>query len=333
MRRLLCTDLDRTLLPNGEAPESAAARDALAFLVERAPLALAYVSGRSLSLVLEAIEEYALPVPDVIAADVGSSVHHRDASGWRADHAWEENVRRHWRGEQQGRIGELLENVGGLVPQDGARQMPFKRSYVLEPGAERVSLEQAVRAPLEQDGIRAALMFSHDPEEGVELLDVLPAGGTKLHAVRHIREALGIAPEATLFSGDSGNDLDVLVSDVPAVLVANGDAVTRRAALEAIAVNGLTERLHFAVGGIVLGDGRTLNGNYAAGIVEGLLHFHPVLGELLVGEEFVRAAARWPVDAPPNGDVPGRAGLDPSVEGAVEQHEDFGPEAPEHPSA
>ena len=146
----------------------------------------------------------------------------------------------------------------------------------------------------------------------MELLDVLPAGGTKLHAVRHIREALGVAPEATLFSGDSGNDLDVLISDVPAVLVANGDAVTRRAALEAIAVNGLAKRLHFAAGGIVLGDGRTLNGNYAAGIVEGLLHFHPALGELLVGEDFVRAAARWPMDAS-NGDVPNGAATNGGV--------------------
>ena len=125
----------------------------------------------------------------------------------------------------------------------------------------------------------------------MELLDVLPAGGTKLHAVRHVRDAFGIAPEATLFSGDSGNDLDVLVSDVPAVLVANGDALTRQAAIETVAVNGFAERLHFAVGGIVLGDGRTLNGNYAGGIVEGLLHFHPALGELLAGEAFARACA------------------------------------------
>jgi len=277
VRRLLCTDLDRTLLPNGEALESPMARDALGHLVAHAPLALAYVSGRSLALVLEAIEEYALPVPDVIAADVGSSVHHRSGNGWRADRDWETRVADHWQGERQERIGEILASVDGLVPQDGIHQMPFKRSYVVEPGAERGHLEQAVRAPLEADGIRAALMFSHDPVAGLELLDVLPAGGTKLHAVRHVRDALGVDHAATLFSGDSGNDLDVLISDVPAVLVANGDEQTRRAALEGARRSDRESSLYLAGAGVEAGLFGALNGNYAGGIVEGLLHFHPGL--------------------------------------------------------
>lgn len=277
MRRLLCTDLDRTLLPNGPAAESTRARETLAHLVDAAPLALAYVSGRSLPLVLEAIEEYALPVPDVIAADVGSSVHHREAGGWRADLDWQSNVAGHWQGERQERIAELLAGVGGLVPQEGNRQMPFKRSYVLAPGAERERLERDVRAPLEADGIRAALVFSHDPDAGLELLDVLPAGGTKLHAVRHVRDALAVDNARTLFSGDSGNDLEVLVSEVPSVLVANGDEWTRRAALERLRDAADATSLHFAGEGVDAGRFGRLSGNYAGGIVEGLLHFHPDL--------------------------------------------------------
>jgi len=277
MKRLLCTDLDRTLLPNGPAPESPAARAALARLVEAAPLALAYVSGRSLALVLDAIEEYALPVPDVIAADVGSSVHHRDGVGWRADTAWETRVADHWQGGRQERIAQLLDGVGGLVPQDGARQMPFKRSYTLSPDAERERLERDVRTPLEADGIRASLVFSHDPEAGMELLDVLPAGGTKLHAVRHVRDALGVSNGATLFSGDSGNDLDVLVSEVPAVLVANGDEATRRAALDAVHGTPRASGLHLARDRVDAGRFGILSGHYAGGIVDGLLHFHPEL--------------------------------------------------------
>ena len=277
MKRLLCTDLDRTLLPNGSTEESPAVRPALAHLVAETPLALAYVSGRSLALVLEAIEEYALPIPDVIAADVGSSVHHRDGRGWRTDLLWETSVAGHWQGERQERIGELLEGVGGLVPQESASQKPFKRSYVLDPDVERERLERDVRAPLEADGIRAALVFSHDPAAGLELLDVLPAGGTKLHGVRHVRDALGVANEHTLFSGDSGNDLDVLVSEVPAVLVANGDAQTRRAALDAVRATGREASLHIARDGVASARFGHLDGNYAGGIVEGLLHFHPEL--------------------------------------------------------
>jgi len=155
--------------------------------------------------------------------------------------------------------------------------MPYKRSYVLTPGAERTRLESDVRAPLEADGIRAALVFSHDPEAGIELLDVLPADGTKLHAVRHVREALDVPLAGTVYAGDSGNDLDVLVSDVPAVLVANGDAATRQAAVGGVRASGREDRLYLAGEGVDASRYGRLSGCYAGGIVEGLVHFHPAL--------------------------------------------------------
>lgn len=43
---LLCSDLDRTLLPNGEQPESPEARLLLNKLARRPELTLAYVSGQ-----------------------------------------------------------------------------------------------------------------------------------------------------------------------------------------------------------------------------------------------------------------------------------------------
>lgn len=53
---LLCGDLDRTVQPNGAQPESPQARPLLH--------TLAYVSGHHLALLLAAIRDYKLPVPD-----------------------------------------------------------------------------------------------------------------------------------------------------------------------------------------------------------------------------------------------------------------------------
>jgi hypothetical protein len=73
-----------------------------------------------------------------------------------------------------------------------------------------------------------------------------------------------------LFAGDSGNDLDVLASPVPAVLVANANDAVRAAAIARSGEDGQRDRLHVASGGLL-----GMNGNYAAGILEGVAHFHP----------------------------------------------------------
>jgi hydroxymethylpyrimidine pyrophosphatase-like HAD family hydrolase len=71
---LLATDLDRTLLPNGEATESPGARAAFARVAARPEVALAYVTGRHRALVEDAIAEYVLPRPDYVIGDVGTTI-------------------------------------------------------------------------------------------------------------------------------------------------------------------------------------------------------------------------------------------------------------------
>ena len=54
-RLLICTDLDRTLLPNGVQPESPGARRRFAALASRPEVTLVYVTGRHRALVEQAI--------------------------------------------------------------------------------------------------------------------------------------------------------------------------------------------------------------------------------------------------------------------------------------
>lgn len=60
-RLLLCTDMDRTVIPNGAAPEDTAARPRLRAFCARPEVTLVYVTGRDQALVKEAITTYALP--------------------------------------------------------------------------------------------------------------------------------------------------------------------------------------------------------------------------------------------------------------------------------
>jgi len=75
MQLLLCTDLDRTVLPNGPQPESDTARSRFAALAARPEVTLVYVTGRDQQLVRKAITNYCLPRPDYVISDVGTIIY------------------------------------------------------------------------------------------------------------------------------------------------------------------------------------------------------------------------------------------------------------------
>lgn len=267
--QLLATDLDRTLLPNGVQEESPGVRALLAdFALERG-LRLAYVSGRRLELVEAAIAEYSLPAPEFVVADVGSSLFAARASGWELDEAWARLLAEDWGGRTSTDLAGLLADVPHLQLQEPEAQARFKLSYFAPLDAEPETLLRPARAILGSADLCASVVYSIDEAAGRGLVDVLPARGTKLGALEFLMAEHGLAPEDVVFAGDSGNDLEVLVSELPAVLVANAaEALRERASAEA-ASNGRTARLYAAHG--ILG----LNGNYAAGILEGWTHYHP----------------------------------------------------------
>jgi hypothetical protein len=80
----------------------------------------------------------------------------------------------------------------------------------------------------------------------------------------------GFAPENSVFAGDSGNDLPVLSSSLRTVLVANAAEEVREEALHLSATRGTSDSLYLA-----RGDFLGMNGNYSAGILEGVAHFLP----------------------------------------------------------
>lgn len=269
---LLCTDLDRTLLPNGREPESPGARERFRRFVTEQGVTLAYVSGRHRALVEQAIRDYALPLPDYVIGDVGTSLYRVRDGSWSRVSDWEEIIGADWAGLDRSRLAAVFEDLSDLRLQEPEKQNRFKLSYYAPADLDPGPLLAGMRERLATTQARASLVWSIDEAVEVGLLDVLPEGATKYHAVVFLMGLTGHDESSTLFAGDSGNDLEVLASRIPSVLVANGHPAVRTEALRLSEERGCQDRLYHAVGGW-----GGMNGNYSAGILEGVAHFHPEL--------------------------------------------------------
>ena len=271
MPLLLCTDLDRTLLPNGPQAESPGARSALWEWVRRTGSRLAFVSGRRLALHLEAVAKYHLPMPDHLIADVGATIYDRGPEGeWAPNAGWHQLLAKSWQGHEWQDVLPLVSDLDELVLQEESEQAAHKLSFNVPDLRSRERVLTIVRRRLDEAFIKADLIWSVDETVPMGLLDVMAKGATKLDAVRWLVQSTGTAPDRVLYAGDSGNDIPVLASEIPAVLVANATDEVRAEALHLSLRNGHPEKLYLAKG-ILSG----MNGCYAAGILEGLAHFFP----------------------------------------------------------
>ncbi len=276
---LLCTDLDRTLLPNGAQPESAQARLRFRQLAAREEVTLAYVTGRHRALVEKAVQSYRIPAPDFVISDVGTRIYDLRDDDWVLLDEWVAHINRDFAGRDRSELSAELSDLSALRLQEPSKQNPHKISYYVPLHEDRAALCAEVERRLDAMQVRANLIWSVDEPNGVGLLDVLPAGAGKLEAIVFLRRLLGYAEDEVLFAGDSGNDLSVLVSDLPAVLVANAAPEVREEALRAAAERDAAARLYLAGGGFW-----GMNGNYSAGVLEGVAHFHPGLMKGLMAD-------------------------------------------------
>ncbi len=267
---LLCSDLDGTLIPNGTAPESDAARPLFRRLAAHSGVCLAYVTGRDPALVDRALQEAGLPEPRFLLGDVGSSIYLRESGGWQPLEAYWTHIAPDWADADNAAVLGLLRGVPDLRPQEPTRQAPFKASFYAAPDLDVAATLASVRAMLDDRGLRASLIWSRDIDGRTGLLDILPASADKRQAIMFLRDWLHSAPDHTVFAGDSGNDLAVLGTDIPSVLVANAEQSVREAAVSAARAAGRKGRLYLARGGY-----RGMNGNYAGGVLEGVVHFVP----------------------------------------------------------
>jgi sucrose-6F-phosphate phosphohydrolase len=262
--------MDRTILPNGDQDESPQVRSVFSLLVERPEVHLAYVSGRDKRLIQEAITEYDLPLPNYAVGDVGTTIYELIGSNWNPWEAWFEEIAKDWNGLDREDLSGFLKEFDDLTLQEPEKQNRFKLSYYTDEDIDGRQLVDHMQQHLSKQKLRCRIIWSVDEQRRLGLVDVLPQRASKLHAIRYLMHQKGYLKSRVVFCGDSGNDLDVLTSDIQAVLVKNASDEVRREALESVVKNGQAETLYLARGNFM-----GMNGNYTAGVLEGLAHFEP----------------------------------------------------------
>jgi sucrose-6F-phosphate phosphohydrolase len=263
--KILATDLDRTLLPNGSWPADPDAIDLFNDLTRRHGLLVVYVTGRNLDLTEQAIREYGVRHPDTLIGDVGTSIHRYGPDGWERHEGWNAHVRStspRWDVET---VRDALAGVDGLNEQEREHCGPFKQSYYVDHDR-REAILAAVDARI-RDRYDEVIIYSFDSQSGKGLLDVLPNSANKRTALEYLASGLDTDLADVVFCGDSGNDVFPLTAGFSGVLVRNADAQLV-ASVKAAAAENPELRLYHAHGGY-----RGLSGYYTSGVLEGAWHY------------------------------------------------------------
>lgn len=263
--RILATDLDRTLLPNGNWAADSEAIPLFNRLTRENDILLVYVTGRNLELTERAIRDYGVRVPDVLCGDVGTTIRKHKQGQWHFDDGWTDRVHRASPRWNAAAIRGAVADVAGIRQQEEAHLNPFKQSYyVRHEDRERILKEVDARVKGKFD---EEIVYSFDSLDGKGLLDLLPDSATKQTALEYLADGFGSAREEVVFCGDSGNDIFPLTAGFSGVVVKNAD--------EQLVDNVHTAmrakpelRVYFA-----RGDFRGLNGNYTSGVIEGCFHY------------------------------------------------------------
>ena len=235
--RLLISDIDNTLIG-----DEAALKEFLARLRQtNGRVGFGVATGRRLESVLEVLEKWRVPVPDVIVTAVGTEIY------YGARHTPDVGYQRHlaYRWEPQ-KLRFAMRGLPGIRRQGPDEQRPFKLSYFIDP--EKAPAIHEISRHLRKAKLHANVVFSHGM-----YLDLLPVRASKGGAIRYLAVKWGIPVEHILVVGDSGNDEEMLSGNTLGVVVGNHSAELEK-------LRG-RERIYFA------------QGHYAWGILEGIEHY------------------------------------------------------------
>jgi sucrose-6F-phosphate phosphohydrolase len=263
--RILATDMDRTLLPNGHWEADEQAIELFNELTRTHDILVVYVTGRNQALTEAAVEEFGVRPPDILIGDVGTTIRKYKNGEWRFDEGWTAHVRRmspRWDAEA---IKAAVAGIDGLREQEPEHQNPFKQSYYADHGRrEEILAHVGKRVEGRFDEV---IVYSYDSMDEKGLVDFLPGSATKQTALEYVAEEYGCDRGEVVFCGDSGNDIFPLTAGFSGVLVRNADDQLVENVRKAMAQNP-SLKVYFAEGGF-----RGLNGYYTSGVLEGADHY------------------------------------------------------------
>jgi hypothetical protein len=263
--KILATDLDRTLLPNGSWEGDSEAIDLFNDLTEKQGVLVVYVTGRNLALTENAIKEYGVRYPDVLCGDVGTSIRKYQNGEWQFDEGWATHIKCASPRWDAAAIRDTVAGVDGIREQESEHLNRFKQSYYVEHQKSDAVLSKV--ADLVKGKFDEVIVYSFDSQDGKGLLDFLPASATKQTALEYVAREFGAAKQDVVFCGDSGNDIFPLTAGFCGVLVRNADHQLVENINRAMHENP-DLKVYFAKG-----DFNGLNGYYTSGVIEGAHHY------------------------------------------------------------
>ena len=263
--RILATDLDRTLLPNGSWEGDEHAIRLFNELTEAHDVVVVYVTGRNLDLTENAITEFGVRHPHILCGDVGTSIRQYENGEWAFDEGWVTHVKRTSPRWDAAAIREAVDGVDGMREQEQEHLNQFKQSYYVDHQKKEQVLSEIQE--LVEGKFDEVAIYSFDSQDGKGLLDFLPQSATKQTALEYVADQFGATRDEVVFCGDSGNDIFPLTAGFSGVLVRNADEQLVGDVEQAMMKNP-DLRVYFAKG-----DFRGLNGYYTSGVIEGAYHY------------------------------------------------------------
>lgn len=263
--KILATDLDRTLLPNGHWEYDRDAIEQFNRLTIENDVLVVYVTGRSLTLTERAIAEFGVRYPDVLCSDVGAYIRSYENGEWSNDEGWINRVSRcnpRWNPRA---IRKTISKINGIEEQESEHLNQFKQSYYVNHEKHELILKNIcglIKGKFDEE-----IIYSFDSQNGRGLLDFLPNSATKKTALEYLAEKFNVTHRDIVFCGDSGNDIAPLTAGFRGVVVKNADAQLLENVNKAIK-QFPTLNIYFAQGGF-----KGLNGYYTSGVIEGAYHY------------------------------------------------------------
>jgi sucrose-6F-phosphate phosphohydrolase len=201
---ILATDLDGTFL--GGSDEE---RGRLYRLLEarRQEIVMIFVTGRDLPFIRELCAGSAVPWPDYVIGDVGTTV--VAGRAFAPVEAIEREIAARW-GDRGEAVRAMLADEPGLRLQP----TPFRHrvSYYYDPAR----LSPGVVPRIEAAGFDALLSAD-------TFLDVLPRGVSKGPTLLRLLQHLALEPRRVLVAGDTLNDLSLFETGLRGVAVGNSE--------------------------------------------------------------------------------------------------------------
>ncbi|QDV57875.1 malto-oligosyltrehalose trehalohydrolase [Rosistilla oblonga] len=222
-RSILATDLDGTLLPLQDDPTHIADLQTLLENLRANDVQVLPVTGRDRAAMIEALQAFQIPAPEVAICDGGTTIVVRnDDGGFDYLPDFQTHLEANFASFATDDVSYLLRDLVDLRFRATEKQNQFKISYFAEAKTLQATVA-TIQSRLRDSGIDCDVISGFNLHWGEGLVDILPAGLSKAYALQWWLDRSGNDRDQVVFAGDGGNDLEVFLAGYRTIVVGNAE--------------------------------------------------------------------------------------------------------------